>query len=56
MADEKKGGTIYQQLTQFLNVGGMDLQTAQPTVSASTPPKESKIIINYCKRRKFSWY
>jgi hypothetical protein len=45
MADEKKGGTIYQQLTQFLNVGGMDLQTAQPTVSASTPPKESKIII-----------
>jgi len=45
MADEKKGGTIYQQLTQFLNVGGMDLQTAQPTISASTPPKESKIII-----------
>ena len=45
MAEEKKGGTIYQQLNSFLNLGSMDVQTAQPTVSASTPPKESKIII-----------
>ena len=45
MAEEKKGGTIYQQLNSFLNLGSMDVQTAQPTVSASTPPKETKIII-----------
>ena len=45
MAEEKKGKTIYQELNSFLNLGGMDLQTAQPTVSASTPPKETKIII-----------
>ncbi len=45
MAEEKKGKTIYQELSSFLNLGGFDVQTAQPTVSASTPAKETKIII-----------
>jgi len=45
MADNEKKGTVYQQLNQFLNLGGFDTPDKQSNVSASTPAKESKVII-----------
>ena len=45
MAEKEKRGTIYQQLNQFLNLDGFNLQTQQPSISQSTPSKETKIII-----------
>jgi len=45
MADEIKKGTIYQQLNGLLNLDGFGFQDTQPTISQSTPSKESKIII-----------
>jgi len=44
MAEEKKG-TIYQQLNGFFNLGDFSGQQTQPSVSQSTPAKETKIII-----------
>lgn len=44
--DKEKKGTVYQQVNQFLNLGGFDSPERQPTIiSASTPAKESKVII-----------
>ena len=45
MADNEKKGTIYQQLNQFLNIGGFDTPDRQSSISASTPAKETKVII-----------
>jgi len=45
MANEIKKGTIYQQLNQMLNLDGMGFQDAQPSISASSPSKETKVII-----------
>lgn len=45
MAEQEKRGTIYQQLNGLLNLDGFGFQDAQPTISQSTPSKESKIII-----------
>lgn len=46
MANENENkGTIYQQLNKMLNLDGMGFQDAQPSISQSTPSKESKIII-----------
>jgi intein/homing endonuclease len=45
MADEKKNGTIYQELNKLLNLDGFGFQDAQPSISQSTPSKQSKIII-----------
>ena len=45
MADNEKKGTIYQQLNKLLNLDGFGFQDQQPSVSLSTPAKETKIII-----------
>ena len=45
MAEQEKKGTIYQQLNGLLNLDGFGFQDTQPTISQSTPSKESKIII-----------
>ena len=45
MAEQEKKGTIYQQLNGLLNLDGFGFQDAQPTISQSTPSKETKIII-----------
>lgn len=45
MAEQEKKGTIYQQLNKLLNLDGFGFQDAQPSVSQSTPAKETKVII-----------
>jgi intein/homing endonuclease len=45
MAEENKRGTVYQQLNKLLNLDGFGFQDSQPSISQSTPSKESKIII-----------
>lgn len=45
MAEEQKKGTVYQQLNKLLNLDGFGFQDAQPSISQSTPSKQSKIII-----------
>lgn len=45
MEEQEKKGTIYQQLNKLLNLDGFGFQDAQPSVSQSTPSKETKVII-----------
>ena len=45
MAEQENKGTIYQQLNKLMNLDGFGFQDAQPSISQSTPSKESKVII-----------